>query len=129
MERAVGREFASAFLAVVWPGKERKTSVSEPEASYRRILEADLDGANTDSEKDRLTLGLFSRFDNSPELMSELERYAESAKGDVELDVDEARGLSNFPLVSGFGGLLYKEFCHRFFFCACTPATLGVVLL
>ena len=89
--------------------------MSEREASYRKILEADLDGANTDSEKDRLTLGLASMFDNSPELMSELERYAESAKGDVELGVDEARGQSNFPLVSGFGGLLYKEFCDRFF--------------
>ena len=53
--------------------------------------------------------------DNSPELMSELERYAASAKGEVELGVDEARGQSNFPLASGFGGLLYKEFCLSFF--------------
>lgn len=69
LERAAGQEFASAFLAVVWPREERKTSVSEREASYRKILEADLDEANTDSEKDRLTLGLFSMFDNSQELI------------------------------------------------------------
>lgn len=45
--------------------------------------------------------------------MAELELYAKSAKGDVELGV---RGVSHFPLVSGFGGQLYELFCHRFFF-------------
>ena len=51
MERAVGQEFASAFLSVLYPhGRpECETSaVSEREASYRRILEEDLEGADTD---------------------------------------------------------------------------------
>lgn len=63
LERAVGQEFASAFLAVLYPTRsERSASVSEREASYREILSVDLEGADTDSKKDQLTLGLFSDF-------------------------------------------------------------------
>ena len=42
--------------------------------------------------------------------MAELELYANSAKGDVDLGV---KGVSNFPFVSVFGGQLYELFCHR----------------
>ena len=35
--------------------------------------------------------------------MAELVLYAKSAKGDVELGVDQAQGVPNFPCVSGFG--------------------------
>ena len=127
MERALGQEFASAFLSVLYPHgrsecetsavSERETSaVSEREASYRRILEEDLEGADTDRKEDQLTFGLYSVFGKSPALMAELVLYAKSAKGDVELrSVDEAQGASNFPCVSGFGGQLYDLFCHRFF--------------
>ena len=101
MERALGQEFASAFLSVLYPHgrsecetsavSERETSaVSEREASYRRILEEDLEGADTDRRKDQLTFGLYSVFGKSPALMAELVLYAKSAKGDVELGVDQA---------------------------------------
>ena len=120
MGRALGQEFASAFLSVLYPHgrSECETSaVSEREASYRRILEEDLEGADTDRKEDQLTFGLYSVFGKSPALMAELVLYAKSAKGDVELrSVDEAQGASNFPCVSGFGGQLYDLFCHRFFF-------------
>ena len=119
MERAVGQEFAIAFLSVLYPHgrSECETSaVSEREVSYIRILEEDLEGADTDRMKDQLTFGLYSEFGKSPALMVDLVLYAKSAKGDVELGVDQAQGVSKFPCVSGFGGQLYGLFCHRFFF-------------
>lgn len=118
MERAVGQEFASALLAVLFPtrGSECSTLVSEREASYRKYLTADLEGADTDSKKDQLTFGLFSVFSNSPDLMAELQLYAKSARGDVEIGVDQVKGVSSFPFVSGFGGRLYEMFYHRFYF-------------
>ena len=48
--------------------------------------------------------------------MPESVLYAKSAKVDIELGVDQAQGVSNFPCVLGFGGRLYDLFCHRFFF-------------
>ena len=118
-DRAVGQEFASAFLSVLYPhGRSQCTTsaVSEREASYLRIPEEDLEGADTDGNNDQLTFGLYSVFGKSPALMAELVLYAKSAKGDVELGVDQAQGVSNFPCVSGFGGQLYDLFCLRFFF-------------
>ena len=50
-DRAVGQEFASAFLSVLYPHVRSEcatSAVSEREASYRRILEEDLEGADTD---------------------------------------------------------------------------------
>ena len=118
MERAVGQKFARAFLSVLYPHGRSEcatSAVSEREASCRRILE-DLEGADTDRKKDQLTFGLYSVFGKSPALMAELVLYAKSAKGDVELGVDQAQGVSNVSCVSGFGGQLYDLFCHRFFF-------------
>ena len=61
LERAVGQEFASALLAALYPSRLEPAMfvVSEREASYREMLAVDLEGADTGSKKDQLTLGLF----------------------------------------------------------------------
>ena len=69
MERAVGQEFASAFLSVLYPHGRSEcatSAVSEREASYRRILEEYLEGADTDRKKDQLAFGLYSVLESLP---------------------------------------------------------------
>lgn len=106
---SVGQEFGSVLLAVLFPtkGSECATLVSEHEVSYRKCLTADLEGVDTDSKKQQLTF---------PALMAELQHYARSARGDVEIGVDQVKGVKSFAFVSGFGGQLYEMFCHRFYF-------------
>lgn len=84
MERAVGQELASAFLAVAWPGPERESCRSEREASISKTLQAHFEGADTDEEKDALTFGVFYLFKTTPALMIELEDYATSANGQLD---------------------------------------------
>ena len=117
MERAGGQKFARAFLSVLYPhGTGRNARRLQCRNERRSIAESLRKISKEPTQKDQLTFGLYSVFGKSPALMAELVLYAKSAKGDVELGVDQAQGVSNFPCVSGFGGQLYDLFCLRFFF-------------
>ncbi|CAM9162979.1 unnamed protein product, partial [Laminaria digitata] len=86
-----------AFLAVLWPeevpAQQQQQgqpplpppSRTQSEGVIRGILEKDLEGATTTEQRDKLTLGMFSRMNDDKEFRAEVARYAASACGEREL--------------------------------------------
>lgn len=122
-EHAVGQEFARAFLFVLWPSRYSSwVPRTELEKQFRDVLAEDLLQAVTLKEKDRLTLGLFSKVNGEANFRAELEEYAESAFGECEI-VEEGGGyeenpapsVSNFRQIWEFP-LLYQWACYMIYF-------------
>lgn len=81
-EHAVGQEFAWALLVVLWPGLYESSEWAswEEEHSFVEIMKDDLSDADTTTDKDELTFGLFSKLNESAEFRKEVEEYAASAR-------------------------------------------------
>ncbi|CAM9251460.1 unnamed protein product, partial [Hapterophycus canaliculatus] len=120
-ERAVGQEFARALLLELWPGQydDEEWASWEGSRGFREIVKTDLAEASTAGEKDKLTLGLYSKACEDEAFRCELVRYAASAVGEnvIECDDDENNpsGVSSFTPIWTFP-LLYEWACHLIFF-------------
>lgn len=113
-ERAVGQEFARAFLGVLWPEQYTTTPRTDRESDYRDILRKDVKEAKTAQQKDELTFGLYSVLDGDRYLRDELALYASSAKGGHVRGGEKDKGVSKFPAISEFESV-YREVRHRFY--------------
>lgn len=122
-EHAVGQEFARALLVALWPDRYESAEWRAwgEENNFLEILVEDLSDADTDEEKDKLTLGVFSKLDGCADLRQEVEKYAASAHGKKEVASDGVDAENPAPRVSGFDmlwhfPLLYEWACHAIFF-------------
>lgn len=73
-----------------------------------------LASANSTREKDELILGLFTVFNESDELRSQLRTYGSSAQGRVERSEHAEKGVSSFPTLPEFP-LIYRQVCVRIY--------------
>lgn len=119
-ERAVGPNFAKAFLCVVCglistctrhARTLRKSAGKKPRANTRPRQ-------TRQKIKDKLTFDLCSAMENNRKLRDEVARYAESAHGEKNNDLHDKnprrKGVSAFTALANFGSL-YREACYRFF--------------
>lgn len=109
-------------MCVLFPDKYACPPRTTLEQTLRDVLVEDLLEAATAKEKDRLTLGLFSKVSSENEFRAELEEYAESAFGEREIadcgDFDEenpAPSTSSFRQIWEFP-LVYEWACHLIYF-------------
>lgn len=117
-EHAVGKEFAWAFLLALWPEQyaSKEWAGREEHHDFREIFEKDLSEATTTAEKDKLTLGMYSKVDKGGAFRDQLDMYASSAfeKAVIGDDGDQenpSSGTSSFPQIWEFP-LLYEWACH-----------------
>ena len=101
-------------------GSDSASPVMEREASYRKDHTADQEGAETNRKKDYLTLGLFLLCLTTLSIQwFEFKVYVKSARGDMEIGVRQAKGVScqAFHCFRGVRRSAVRDvFCHRSYF-------------
>lgn len=118
--RGCGRAgIREALLVVLWPEEYVEAPRSELKEEFHETLVGDLLVADTPQKKDELMFDMYLKLNKDGDFRNEVERYAASAFGQMEVTNERVDNDSDNPssLVSSitpiwYFPLLYEWACH-----------------